>query len=296
MARFVQGFGPPPFPGKCRKNLAPRLPPIAVKVNPCYKSFAARALRTKWRMETLTFKNAARVNTSWLAPLEKPALLWLAERMPSRIGPDHLSVLGLLAMLGAGVGYWLSRGNPLWLHFVNLMLLCNWFGDSLDGTIARVRDCQRPRYGFYVDHIIDTFGAFFLFGGLALSGYMSVTIALLTLTLYLMLAINSYLAAYTLGNFSISVAKFSPTELRLLLIAGNVALLSHARPKIFGHKFLLFDIGGVVAMVLMFVIFTILSAQNTARLYRLESSARKPQEKLPEKRDSHLEGAIQIAA
>jgi phosphatidylglycerophosphate synthase len=221
-------------------------------------------------METLAFKNAARVNTSWLAPWEKPALLWLAERMPARIGPDHLSALGLLAMLGAGLGYWLSRGNMLWLHFVNLMLFLNWFGDSLDGTLARARDCQRPRYGFYIDHMIDTFGAFFLLGGVALSGRMSVTIAMLTLVVYLMLAINSYLAAYTLGTFSISVGKFSPTELRLLLVIGNLTLFSHPRPKILGHKFPLFDIGGVVAIVLMLLILLILTGQNTARLYRAE--------------------------
>lgn len=221
-------------------------------------------------METLTFKNAARVNTSWLAPLEKPALLWLAERMPSRVGPDHLSVLGLLAMLGAGVGYWLSQGNPLWLHFVNLMLFANWFGDSLDGTLARARNRQRPRYGFYVDHMIDTFGALFLLGGLALSGRMNITLALLTLTVYLMLAINSYLAAYTIGTFSISVGKISPTELRLLLMVGNLTLFTHPYPKILGHKFPLFDIGGVVAICLMFLLLVLMTAQNTARLYRAE--------------------------
>jgi phosphatidylglycerophosphate synthase len=150
------------------------------------------------------------------------------------------------------------------------MLLANWFGDSLDGTLARVRNRQRPRYGFYVDHIIDTFGALFLFGGLALSGYMSVTVALLTLAVYLMLAINSYLAAYTIGTFSISFGKFSPTELRLLLVAGNITLFSHPRPKIFGHKFLLFDIGGAVAIGLMLLVLLVATAQNTARLYRSE--------------------------
>jgi phosphatidylglycerophosphate synthase len=221
-------------------------------------------------METLAFKNASRVQQSLLAPLEKPTLLWLAARMPARVGPDHLSALGLLAMLGGGAGYWLSRGNPSWLHFVNLMLLLNWFGDSLDGTLARVRQRQRPRYGFYVDHIIDTYGALFLLGGLSLSGYMSVTAALFLLVAYLMLAINSYLAAYTLGTFAISFGKFSPTELRLLLIAGNLTLFSHPRPKIFGHKFHLFDIGGAVAIVLMLLLFIVLTAQNARRLYEAE--------------------------
>ena len=111
------------------------------------------------------------------------------------------------------------------LHVVNLCIFLNWFGDSLDGTLARYRDRQRPRYGFYVDHIIDTFGTMFLIFGLAVSGYMTERVAAAVLVVFLMLAINSYLAAYALGIFKISHGKLGPTEIRLVLIIGNLALL-----------------------------------------------------------------------
>src|SRR5439155_25376181 len=119
------------------------------------------------------FHDAQREQTSILAPLERAALYGFARRMPAWVNSDHLSVLGLLGRIGAGAGYAMSKQNPLMLHVVNLFIFLNWFGDSLDGTLARYRDRQRPRYGFYVDHIIDTFGAPFLLFGLALSAYMS---------------------------------------------------------------------------------------------------------------------------
>ena len=106
--------------------------------------------------------DAERQQTSLLAPLERTTLLWLARRMPARVNSDHLSCLGFVGMFMAGLCYAASKQNPQMLYLVNLFLALNWFGDSLDGTLARYRDRQRPRYGFYVDHIIDTFGALFL--------------------------------------------------------------------------------------------------------------------------------------
>src|SRR6267142_6191379 len=176
-------------------------------------------------MSTNNFKDAKREQTSVLAPLERAALRGLARRMPGWVNSDHLSLLGLVSMFMAGVGYALSRQNPLMLHLVNLFIFLNWFGDSLDGTLARYRDRQRPRYGFYVDHIIDTFGAFFLLFGMALSGYISEHVAAAVLISYFMLATNSYLAAYSIGIFKISQWKLGPTELRLLLMTGNVFLI-----------------------------------------------------------------------
>src|ERR1700704_3363699 len=124
-------------------------------------------------MNNSSFKDATREQTSMLAALERAALRGLARRMPAWINSDHLSLLGLVAMFLAGVFYAASGRNPMFLHLVNLCIFLNWFGDSLDGTLARYRDRQRPRYGFYVDHIIDTFGTMFLILGLALSGYIS---------------------------------------------------------------------------------------------------------------------------
>lgn len=221
-------------------------------------------------MNNSSFKDATREQTSVLAPLERAALQGLARRMPAWVNSDHLSLLGLVAMFLAGVFYGASGRNPLLLHLVNVCIFLNWFGDSLDGTLARYRDRQRPRYGFYVDHIIDTFGTMFLILGLALSGYMTERVAAAVLVVFLMLAINSYLAAYSLGVFKISQGIFGPTEIRLVLIIGNLALLHSAHTRIFGHRFLLFDVGGVISAVAMGAILVFSSIKNTHALYDLE--------------------------
>src|SRR6266478_5628377 len=213
------------------------------------------------------FKDARREQTSILAPLERVALRGLARRMPRWINSDHLSLLGLVAMFLAGVCYAASKQNPLMLHLVNVCIFLNWFGDSLDGTLARYRDRQRPRYGFYVDHIIDTFGTMFLIFGLALSGYMTERVAAAVLIVFLMLAINSYLAAYALGVFKLSQWKLGPTEIRLVLIIGNLFLIHSAHARIFGHRFLLFDVGGVVSVVVMGTMLVFSSIKNTHTLY-----------------------------
>src|SRR5256714_528592 len=212
--------------------------------------------------------DAERQQTSLLSPLERTTLLWLARRMPARVNSDHLSCLGFVGMFMAGLCYAASKQNPQMLYLVNLFLAVNWFGDSLDGTLARYRDKQRPRYGFYVDHIIDTFGALFLFGGMALSGYMSERVAAVTLISYFMLAINSYLAAYSIGVFKISQWKFGPTELRLLLMIGNVFLIY--KPRVHHHRYLLFDVGGLCAAFGMSLMLVVLSIQHTHTLYKLE--------------------------
>src|SRR6267143_3523549 len=220
-------------------------------------------------MKNNSFKDAKREQTSVLAPLERAVLRVLARRMPAFVNSDHLSLLGLVSMFLAGVGYALSRQNPLILHLVNLFIFLNWFGDSLDGTLARYRDRQRPRYGFYVDHIIDTFGTMFLIFGLALSGYMTERVAAAMLIVFLMLAINSYLAAYSLGIFKISQWKMGPTEMRLLLIIGNIFLIYRPYARVFGHRYLLYDVGGVVSIVSMAVMLIFLSIKNTHTLYEM---------------------------
>src|SRR5256886_2473099 len=217
---------------------------------------------------TRAFHDAQREQTSILAPLERAALYGFARRMPAWVNSDHLSILGFIGMIGAGACYAASKYNPLMLHLVNVFIFLNWFGDSLDGTLARYRDRQRPRYGFYVDHIIDTFGALFLLFGLALSGYMSERVAAGLLIVYFMVAINSYLAAYALGVFKISQWKMGPTELRLLLMVGNVFLIY--RPRVYHHRYLLFDVGGVIASIGMTLMLVVLSIQHTHSLYRLE--------------------------
>lgn len=221
-------------------------------------------------MSSKNFTDAKRQQTSILAPLERAALRALASRMPAWVNSDHLSLLGFVAMFLAGVFYAASGQNPMFLHVVNLCIFVNWFGDSLDGTLARYRDCQRPRYGFYVDHIIDTFGTMFVIVGLALSGYITERVAAGSLIVFLMLAINSYLAAYSLSIFKISHGKLGPTEVRLVLIVGNLVLLNSPYTRIFGRQFLLFDVGGIVAIIGMATMLVVSSIKNTHALYKLE--------------------------
>ncbi|HWG48842.1 MAG TPA: CDP-alcohol phosphatidyltransferase family protein [Candidatus Acidoferrales bacterium] len=220
--------------------------------------------------QPLRFREAKRTQQSFLANLEKKALLWMAARMPAWINSDHLTVLGLAAMAGAGFSYWWARSNRTGLLMAIICLAINWLGDSLDGTLARVRNCCRPRYGFYVDHVVDAFSALFLLGGLAFSGYMSPWIALGLLIVYLMLSVEIYLASYTLGDFKISYFKMGPTELRLLLCIGNIALLWKSVTHLAGRAYRIFDIGGTMGISGMLLILCISVVTNTARLYRRE--------------------------
>jgi archaetidylinositol phosphate synthase len=159
------------------------------------------------------------------------------------------------------------------LSLATLCLALNWLGDSLDGTLARVRNKLRPRYGFYVDHIVDMLGALFLLSGIALSGFMSAAVAVGLMIAFLMLSINSYLATYTLGKFQISFGGFSPTELRILLAIGNVFLFWKPRTTLFGHTMLLFDVGGVAGIIGMTVLLFALIARNASQLYGEEPIA-----------------------
>jgi archaetidylinositol phosphate synthase len=219
------------------------------------------------------FVPAVRIQQSFVAAAETRALRWLAQRTPRWINSDHLTLLGFLAQAMTGVCYALSRRHPYALLAGILCLAINWLGDSLDGTLARFRNQQRPRYGFYVDHISDTFGSFFLMGGLALSGYIHPAIAIGMLVGFLMLSIESYLATYTMGKFQISFWKFGPTEIRLLLAAGNLALLHNPYVKLFGRQFLIFDIGGAIAMAGMAFMLVDSSIRHTVQLYREEKIA-----------------------
>jgi archaetidylinositol phosphate synthase len=217
------------------------------------------------------FKDANRAQLSILAPLEKRTLLWLAARMPAAINSDHLTLLGFLSLIGAGLSYWYASVNRIGLVLVIGFLILNWFGDSLDGTLARYRQRLRPRYGFYVDHVVDMFGTFFLLTGLGLSGYMSFPLAMALVIAYFMLSIEVYLTTYTIGTFHLSFWKFSPTELRILLASGNIALLLRGGgAKVAGQQYLLFDIGGAVGLVGLAVMVVVSTIKHTVQLYNEE--------------------------
>jgi len=212
-----------------------------------------------------------REHGSILARAEKSALVWMAQRLPRWVNSDHLTLLGFAAMPLAGVAYWMAKRNPLALLFVILALGLNWFGDSLDGTLARVRNQQRPNYGFYVDHVLDMVGTFFLLGGLALSGYMNPLLALGMLAAYLTAAAEEFLATHVRRVFHLSFLGFGPTELRIILGIGTLYLLY----KPWVHlgclgMFRLFDVGGAVAIAGMGLKLVVSAVRNTHALYLAE--------------------------
>ena len=206
-----------------------------------------------------------------LATPEKKALLWLAEKTPRHIHSDHLTLLGLVAMLLAGASYWAASYNKYALILVVVSLAANWYGDSLDGTLARVRNCQRPRYGYYVDHVIDLIGTTALLSGLAVSGYMNHTIALMLLAAFVLVEAEVFLATHVQQVFRLSCFCVGPTELRILLSIGTLYLLH--KPWIYlGGKgpFLLFDVGGAVAIAGLLSAFLYSAIRNARLLYRAE--------------------------
>ena len=219
---------------------------------------------------TPTYTPALRINRSLTAALERRLLESLARHTPRRITSDHLTLLGLSAQIFAGAFYALSRTHPFALLAVNACIVLNWLGDSLDGTLARVRHQQRPRFGFYVDHITDLFGTTALLGGLALSGLAHPLTAAAMLIGFLLLSAESFLATHTLARFELSQFLFGPTELRLLLILGNLFLLRDPYSHILHHRILLFDLGGLIGAACMLALAITLTLRHTAQLFRAE--------------------------
>lgn len=213
------------------------------------------------------FRNAQRHQLSILTPLEKTVLRWLAARMPAWVSSDQLTLLGLLGMALTGLFYYLAQFNPLFLLAGIVSLAINWFGDSLDGTLARLRHRERPRYGFYVDHIVDAFGMTFVIAGIGLSGYMSPNVAMLFLIAYFLMNIEIYLATYTLGVFKLSYGVMGPTELRVIVCIGNLVLLTKRMVRIGDNNYLLCDVAGVVGILVILAIAIFSSIRNTKRLY-----------------------------
>lgn len=226
-------------------------------------------------MTPTTFQPAKRSHTSFLAATEKRTLIAIARRLPAWVNSDHLTALGFIALLAAGVSYAFARFNPAGLLLVIPCLALNWFGDSLDGTLARVRDCQRPRYGFYVDHILDAIGMSALMTGMAFSGYISPAVAAVFLIAYLLLSIEIYLATYAIGTFHFSYWNFGPTELRILLVIGNLFALRRPDAVIAGHRFLLFDAGFAIGACGLMLILMQAAFKHTRDLYREETPPRR---------------------
>jgi phosphatidylglycerophosphate synthase len=217
----------------------------------------------------------ARQHDSVLAAVEKRVLIWIARRLPRAIGSDHLTWLGLVSMLGVGAAFALSAREPRVLYLVPGLLALNWFGDSLDGTVARVRDQQRPRYGYYVDHIVDIVGSVALFSGLALSGSMQPLIALALLVAYLAAMAEVFLATHVTHVFRLASFGFGPTELRIVLAIGALALVG--RPTVLVPligRVPLFDVGGAIATAGIAFAFAVSAVRTSLALAREERIGR----------------------
>jgi archaetidylinositol phosphate synthase len=214
-----------------------------------------------------------RQHNSVLAASEKRALIWIASRLPRWINSDHLSALGLLAMAGAGASFCLAQVDPVaGASLVVLCLFLNWFGDSLDGTVARVRNQQRPRYGYYVDHVIDLAGTAMLFAGLAASGFMAPIIATLVVAAFFLVSAETYLATHARGVFKMAFIGVGPTELRVLMAAGALALINMPTIDLVGlGQVRLWDLGGIVGSIGLIGTFVVTSTQNARALYLEET-------------------------
>ena len=211
-----------------------------------------------------------RQHNSLLAAPERRALVWMARRLPAWIGPDDLTALAFCSIASAGIFFAAFRISRWAGIGVIAGLVLNWLGDSLDGTLARVRGVERPRYGYYVDHVLDAVGFAALFGGLVLGGHMSPSIGLGFLSAYYLLIAEISMATHARGTFKMAFAKVGPTELRILLAAGTLQLMRSAFVTPFGHSFLLFDVGGAVGIAGLLLTFAVSALRNGVALYNEE--------------------------
>jgi phosphatidylglycerophosphate synthase len=204
---------------------------------------------------------AKRLQNSILNSTEKKVLIWIAERMPQRLNSDHLTIIGFTGALLSAAGYILSNYSIDFLWLASFGLVVNWFGDSLDGTLARVRKVQRPFYGFFIDHTIDGLTVLVISLGAGLSPLISFSVAMLVLVGYLLLSISTYINTYLEHEFRISYGKLGPTEFRLIVILVNTMFIylpiGNQQLSVVGHTFKLFDVIGFVIALALFSIYMI---------------------------------------
>ena len=196
-------------------------------------------------------ENSERIQTSLLNAAEKKALVWLAERQPAWVTSDFLTYLGVAGAVLFAVACWLANDNVNYLWLSSLGLVINWYGDSLDGTLARVRQTQRPQYGFFIDHTLDALTTCLFCIGIGLSPFMRLDIALFILAGYLCMSIYTYLSTIIMGQFRLTYASLGPTEVRLIIIAVSILYIYNPWPEVsetvFGAPWTVYDcIGAAV--------------------------------------------------
>ena len=211
-----------------------------------------------------------------LARPEKRVLRWIAHRLPRWVMPDHLTALGVAAAVAIAAAYGLSNDSNAWLWAASALLVVHWLGDSLDGTLARVRRIERPRYGYYLDHLVDAVATACIGIGLGLSPHMLLVTGVLVVVAYLVLSINTYLETQALGTFDLGYGRVGPTEIRLLLVAINsaIALGFAPRVEVLGVGLGPLDLAGAAVIALMAVALAVRSARNLRHLARLEPATR----------------------
>lgn len=217
-------------------------------------------------------RSHTRVNDILLASLEKPTLQWLAARMPSWVNPDMLTGMGILGAVMIFVGYLFSNQASEFLWLANLGFALNWFGDSLDGTLARYRKIERPKYGFFVDHTVDSFNEVLIVIGLGLSPYVTFSIACLGLIGYLLMSILVYIRTYVYGVFQISYGKFGPTEVRVILILLNTVMFFWGIPQVKLPSVLgtVYDIPIALMAIVLLYLYTVGSIKDAVKLAKLD--------------------------
>ena len=213
-----------------------------------------------------------RINDILLAPIEKPALQWLVARMPSWVNPDILTAIGILGAVLICCGYCLSNIYSEFLWLASLGFVVNWFGDSLDGNLARYRQIERPKYGFFVDHTVDSFNEVLIVLGLGLSPYVSFNIACLGLIGYLLMSILVYIRTYVNGVFQLSYGKFGPTEVRVILILLNTIMYFVGIPNVLLPWGLntIYDLPIAIIAAILVVLYTLGSIKEAIALAKLE--------------------------
>ena len=209
-------------------------------------------------------EQSKRIQTSILNSLEKKVLIWLAERQPKWMTSDILTYIGSLGAVVIAIGYILSIININYLWLSSLGFILNWYGDSLDGTLARVRKAQRPIYGYYLDHTVDAINEVIIFVGIGLSGLMHLEFALLALVAYFMITINVSINAHLKKEFKLTYARMGPTEFRLIMIIINTIFIysEHIREFIIHIKFFdrqlslaSMDIVAIAMTIILFAIY-----------------------------------------
>ena len=230
-------------------------------------------------MERAEAKN--RVNKILLGRFERWALPRMASRLPAWMTPDKLTLVGIAAAFGVGLGCWLTQYSLDWLWFSSAMLVVNWWGDSLDGTLARVRGIQRERYGFYVDHQSDAISILLVLGGLGLSPLMHLPVAMIIVIGYFLMMILVSLVTIVRDEFKISFGGLGPTEARVIMIAANIAVWAFHNPHfvIAEQSLTLYDIIGLAAAVLLFVIYAVASLRERTKLAVLDPTPEARSEK-----------------